>query len=346
MTEKDLDKLTEVYSCFEDELSREIYENRIMYSLTNADSYKYKIIKSSKVTKLFMKKMEDYQNKPVLVYGAGRRGKTLIESFDYDYKCLIDKNKAGGYESGIPIISLQDARERYPDSVVILTNKLYNVQIKQQLIDEGIDEKNILNLGEMTDVMMKKMYFDLPQLPHVHQEVFVDLGGFDGCSSIGFMNWCNKDFKHIYIFEPDTINGVVCREIMNKTFSKDSFTYIEKGAWNKIDNLPFEETGDSGSRINSIGKKMIPVTTLDKELKTEKVTFIKMDIEGAEYEALEGAEEIIKMYLPKLAISVYHKKSDIFKIPQLIRSFSDKYIFYLRHYGFSIYDTVLYAIPV
>lgn len=76
----------------------------------------------------------------------------------------------------------------------------------------------------------------------------------------------------------------------------------------------------------------------------EAPTFIKMDIEGAEKEALIGAEQIIRCHKPKLAICVYHKPEDIYVLPELINSFREDYRFYLRHYSNTIYETVLYAV--
>lgn len=77
----------------------------------------------------------------------------------------------------------------------------------------------------------------------------------------------------------------------------------------------------------------------------EKVTFIKMDIEGAEYEALLGAKETIQKNKPKLAISIYHKPEDIISIPKLIKSMVPNYRLYIRHYSNADNETVLYAIP-
>ena len=76
----------------------------------------------------------------------------------------------------------------------------------------------------------------------------------------------------------------------------------------------------------------------------EAPTFIKMDIEGAEKEALIGAEQIIRCHKPKLAICVYHKPEDIYVLPELINSFREDYRFYLdlrkygstRHAGFGL----------
>lgn len=77
---------------------------------------------------------------------------------------------------------------------------------------------------------------------------------------------------------------------------------------------------------------------------SEKITFIKMDIEGAEYNALLGCKKIIKEQRPKLAICIYHKPEDIIQIPSLILSLNEEYIFYIRHYSTIWGETVLYAL--
>ena len=72
-----------------------------------------------------------------------------------------------------------------------------------------------------------------------------------------------------------------------------------------------------------------------------------MDIEGAEYEALLGLESVLLRDKPHLAISVYHKPDDMWKIGLWLKSlFGDTYNFYLRTYNFQTFDTVLYAVPV
>lgn len=93
------------------------------------------------------------------------------------------------------------------------------------------------------------------------------------------------------------------------------------------------------------GAETVEVTSLDTELEGKEVTFIKMDIEGAELEALIGAESLIKKNRPKLAISIYHKMEDIIEIPQIILEYYPDYRLYLRHYSIITTETILYAIP-
>lgn len=74
--------------------------------------------------------------------------------------------------------------------------------------------------------------------------------------------------------------------------------------------------------------------------------FIKMDIEGAEYQALVGARHTIEIYKPTLMISVYHRKDDFIRIPLLIKSLNPNYKIYFRHYRkMSEQETICYAIP-
>lgn len=76
----------------------------------------------------------------------------------------------------------------------------------------------------------------------------------------------------------------------------------------------------------------------------DTVGFIKMDLEGYEENALQGAKGIISNQKPVLAVSVYHKRWDIFRMPALLPAFNPEYRFYLRHYGTFLGDTVLYAL--
>lgn len=76
----------------------------------------------------------------------------------------------------------------------------------------------------------------------------------------------------------------------------------------------------------------------------DRIDFIKMDVEGAELEALRGAEAVIKQFRPKLAITVYHYFKDFWTIPGYISQLNLGYRFYLRHYTMHAEETVLYAV--
>lgn len=91
---------------------------------------------------------------------------------------------------------------------------------------------------------------------------------------------------------------------------------------------------------------MVQVTDLDSYCNEKGIapTYIKMDIEGAEAEALLGAKESIEKNKPKLAICLYHKPDDIFKLPLLVHKINPLYKMYIRHYSNYHTDTLLYAV--
>ena len=83
---------------------------------------------------------------------------------------------------------------------------------------------------------------------------------------------------------------------------------------------------------------------IEEIVKNDKVSFIKMDIEGAELKALEGAKETISKYKPRLAICIYHKYEDIYEIGDYILTLNPNYKLYIRHYTTCMWETVLYAV--
>ena len=126
---------------------------------------------------------------------------------------------------------------------------------------------------------------------------------------------------------------------------KANATLFAKGVWDKETFLGFDENR-SGSKIREDitgGMCKVPVTSLDIALAGKRVTFIKMDVEGAELKGLQGAENIIRTWKPKLAISVYHKNTDLWEIPQVILEYNPEYRFYMRHYYFTQHESLLYA---
>ena len=89
----------------------------------------------------------------------------------------------------------------------------------------------------------------------------------------------------------------------------------------------------------------MPVTTIDDVLGARRLTYVKMNIEGAEIDALQGGWNAICKWLPRLAISVYHRASDLWRIPEVISEISSEYQLYLRQHDGGIIETVLYASP-
>ena len=87
----------------------------------------------------------------------------------------------------------------------------------------------------------------------------------------------------------------------------------------------------------------IETRALDDVLAGKRITFIKMDIEGAEYEALLGARKLITETRPRMAISVYHKFEDFVTLAALVLEMHPDYRIAFRHYGFDELETVMYV---
>ena len=102
-------------------------------------------------------------------------------------------------------------------------------------------------------------------------------------------------------------------------------------------------TGGVGGTICENGNVEVQLTTIDEEVKDE-VTLIKLDIEGAELDALKGAERAIKLYKPALAVCIYHRESDYVDIFDYIQNLNPTYKFYIRHHADCYAESVLYAV--
>ena len=178
------------------------------------------------------------------------------------------------------------------------------------------------------------------------QEVFVQAGTYCGETVKEFLDICSSEQQYeVYTFEADP----QAYEISKKTLSGFKNIYlVNKGLWSTESTLIFFTDALSGSAsfVNGHDHEIkMPVTSLDAFFldKPTLPTFIQLDIEGAELEALKGAEQIIRNQKPKLAICVYHKYEDVYEIPELLYQFNPEYKFWLQHCEDGIYDTILYA---
>lgn len=111
----------------------------------------------------------------------------------------------------------------------------------------------------------------------------------------------------------------------------------------------FTDARDSSHFTDSAdGAIECEVTDIDgflTERKIRRLNCIKLDIEGAELAALQGAETTIKKLRPKLIICLYHKAVDLIEIPQYIKKIAPEYRLYVAHHSACFLDTVLYAHP-
>ncbi|WP_072679790.1 FkbM family methyltransferase [Arcobacter sp. LA11] len=172
---------------------------------------------------------------------------------------------------------------------------------------------------------------------------FVDCGAYDGDTVLRILKK-KIPLSSYTAFEPDLRNANLLSENIKKKLKVESHIY-PCGLWNKTDKLKFSGGTGSSSHINLNGDDIISVVSIDECIINKKVNFIKMDIEGAEVQALIGAKETIKKNKPILAISAYHKYDDLWTILETIKSFNIDYKFYMRMYEYNGFGIVYYAVP-
>jgi FkbM family methyltransferase len=187
-------------------------------------------------------------------------------------------------------------------------------------------------------------YFPLELCPLTDHEVFVDCGAYDGDSIRTFLDQPKKSFKKIYGFEPDPANFRKLREEVSLRAERDSITLQCAAVGAHNGSVTFSGDGNEASSVGK-GEMVVNCITLDEVLSGTEPTYIKMDIEGAELDALNGARKIIQRHSPVLAICSYHLQNHLWKIPLLIQSMNPSYSFFLRPHLLEGWDLVCYAIP-
>ena len=184
----------------------------------------------------------------------------------------------------------------------------------------------------------EEQYFDKEVVPPIKNISFVDGGGYIG-DTLKEVIKNYPDFSKIYCIEPSDLHI----KIAKKNFSNQkNIEFINCGLGNK--KVSYSNDNEETQINCEHDYQAMNINTIDN-LIAEKIDFIKLDIEGAEQDAIEGAQNSIKKYTPILAICIYHKAQDWYKVPQKVLEINPNYDVYLRHYMEGIFETVMYFIP-
>lgn len=201
------------------------------------------------------------------------------------------------------------------------------------------------NYSLLPSTSIDDQYFpsDIP-LKFTSPIFFVDCGAYTG-DTIEFLSKMGTTFRGLMCFEPDLENFIKLGQYLNSNHSNISATILPAGISNENTVIKFQADGTEGSKISESGSISIPCFALQDVVVGVKPDYIKMDIEGAEIEALKGMEKIIIKYHPCLAISVYHKPKDLWQIPLYLKELYAGYKIYLKMHYENCFETVCYAIP-
>ena len=233
-----------------------------------------------------------------------------------------------------------DDYERHPEEYKWILDRLADAP-SRTIFNKLVGFRNTLNINYLEGFTANEsaQYFEDFLELRESGEVFVDVGCFNGFTSLEFARLA-PGYRSIHAFEPDPTNFELC--VRKLEGHRDVHLY-KMGLSDRCETLRFSSDG-SGSKISESGPVTVSVNRMDDTV-GDRPTLIKMDIEGAEYAALSGAEALILGAHPRLAICVYHNVGDFHRIPRLVLSMRDDYDVYLRHYTESIYETVMFFIP-
>lgn len=174
---------------------------------------------------------------------------------------------------------------------------------------------------------------------------FVDGGAYVGDTLGVFRHRFGDDFDAYYAFEPNPRNFAALerqpRDPRVRLFQiglagREADLFITPGVVASGARVVAEEVNGAGA---------LRVNALDNVLANQAVSFIKLDVEGAELDALKGARGIIETQRPALAVCVYHRPDHLWEIPRWIKEVGAGYRLYLRHHSDHDYETVCYAVP-
>jgi FkbM family methyltransferase len=224
-------------------------------------------------------------------------------------------------------------------------NKLGDEKSKQHMT-AFFNQKVSGKMEYLSELWEENEYYDKKIVNFSKIHTFIDCGAYDGDSYKSFLENYKSNLDKEYegnalLLEPDEKNY---EKLLANFPCTEKINCFKIGAWHEKDLLAFKGELEVSSAISENGDRVIEVDTIDNLVGDKGTEFIKMDIEGAELNALQGAENTIKKFKPTLAICVYHKKDDLLTIPQYLHSVCPEYKFYLRAHGKYCHNLILYAV--
>jgi FkbM family methyltransferase len=190
------------------------------------------------------------------------------------------------------------------------------------------------------------IYFDRSVYRLDVDETVVDAGAFVGDTLASFLDQTSGRFHSYVAFEPDRASF---EQLASVAAQDQRVTAIRAGVARHTSTARLLSTQGADSRLlvgGETGGEDVLVVGLDEYFEGRRPpTLIKMDIEGAEADALLGSEQLMRLGSSTMAISAYHFPTDLWTIPLLLARLMPESRLFLRHYTREVDDTVCYAIP-
>ncbi len=189
----------------------------------------------------------------------------------------------------------------------------------------------------------KQEVFSSVLKPHT-QEHFVDLGAYNGDTIRELLSYTGGAYASITALEPDRRNFRKLSKYAEEQLDAARVQLVQAGSWNEDTTLTFAAKAGRNSALAGQGTPT-QMRAVDSVLEGAPCTMLKLDVEGAEHQALLGAKETIARFRPRLNVACYHRNEDLFDLPRQLKILCPEYKLYLRHHPYvPAWDVNLYAV--
>ena len=220
---------------------------------------------------------------------------------------------------------------------------LFDDPVSRQVYHDHLALRLTFNQSLLATPAIGQQYAPLDLEPPRQPMRLVDGGAFTG-DTIDFFLEEGIRMEAMAAFEPDPVNFRKLVDASPRYTARGIETLLYPcGMGEETGMLRFQGGQGAGSQLTENGDLHVQVLALDDVLPNFHPTMIKLDIEGAEPDALRGGRQTIRQEMPDLAVCVYHSPAHLWEIPQLIREMFPTYCLSLRSHRFNGFDTVLYA---
>jgi FkbM family methyltransferase len=226
------------------------------------------------------------------------------------------------------------------DKILWLYEELFDEKSKR-LLDAIVGFRLTFDIELLDGLIDPVPYFSPEIFMFGRDEVMIDGGAYNGDSIRLFSEVTSNKFRCIISFEP----SCSVFEVLKQTFRNDSRIRPVNGClFSENTRLLFDTVECRSSAISNSSGKDCQAYKIDDLSEADDITFIKLNIEGAEPNAISGAAMIIRKQQPKLAVAVYHRPDHLWSLAKKIKDINSAYRLYLRQHDGGTIETVLYGI--
>lgn len=269
---------------------------------------------------------------------------TVLVSFGTSRQEILDR-----------IYSIADEQELYAPDVAVIGGGLFN----KKYALENIDRINFIysklcdetSKNTFKSIISYKITGNISYLKNCESndcpvqlnenEIFMDIGAYTGDTVEQFVNCVGGGYDKIYAIEPDSKNY---SKLVKNTSHLDNIVHLNLCINDKCEKLGFCQNGGRNSGVGK-SKTEIDANSIDNILQGAAATYIKMDVEGQEEKAINGAVYTIAKFKPKMKIAVYHRFNDIIKLPEKVLEINSDYSLFMRHCPYiPAWDTDFYFV--